>query len=172
MNVYIYWFLKSWVVRGSGLAHIIKKDRPSTRIILLPSSGWLPQWGLVMCRRAVWERYIHRPPYAKWRSLDSWSMEQQWSKSQWMQECNKCIIILSKMIGFQRGKKQPSSGWLPPCSLVVKKWAEAPQKIRSRRPPCPNLGKKSYLQSGNVPPYILVVGKEISPANKTPLKRE
>ena len=132
---------------------------------MLPSTGWLP--------RAVWySKNGQKPPkfeascsLVMWLvqsgsrkngqkpSRDLLSMEQVWSKSQWMQECNKCVIILFKRIVFRRGKKHPSSGWLPPCSLVVKKIGRSP----------PNLEKRPLL-SGNVPPYSLVVGKNWSKA--------
>jgi len=53
------------------------------------------------------------------------------------------------MIGFRWGKILPSSGWLPPCRLVVKKMGRSPK-----------FGEKATVQSGNVPPYILVVEKK------------
>jgi len=111
-----------------GLVHFIKKDWVSTRffaaffmVVAAVQSDNVPPYILVSI--------FHRLPYAKWRfvtvSRNLWSMEQERSKSQWVQECNKWIIILSKRIGFRMEKMVPSSGWLPPCSSVVKKWAKA-----------------------------------------------
>jgi len=133
------WFILVWTTSNCGAAaglmhiskwwgisHIIKKDRLSTRFFAAIFRV-VAACRLVMCLRTVWYRYLHRPLYAKWRSRDLWSMEQEWFKSQRGQECNKCIIISFKRIGFRQGKMLPSSGWLPPCSLLVKKWAKAPK---------------------------------------------
>ena len=70
------------------------------------------------------------------------------SKLQSMQECNKCIIIILKIIGFRRGKSNHHQG----CSLVQcgrQKLAESPKF------------EAADVLFGNVLPYSLVVEKMV-----------
>ena len=74
-----------------------------------------------------------------------------------MPECNKCIL-LSKKDRFRLGKMLPSSGSLPPCSLVGKKLVKAP-KIRAKR-------KKPSVQFGSAPPVQSCRSTSMAPALK------
>jgi len=46
-------------------------------------------------------------------SRDLWLMDHEWSKSQWVRESNKCIIILSKRIGYRPQKWTHHQGGCP-----------------------------------------------------------
>ena len=62
-------------------------------------------------------------------------------------------------------KKLPSSGLLPPFSLIEKKNGKKPLKITARR-------KKPVVQFGSVPPYsLLVKTKNVQKPSSSELKK-